>query len=112
MNARDLPFGLHEGDPALEAAIAGLEALGYTIERVPRVVERAIGTPDALASAISGRRSALGLEVGELAEKSGVASDAVEKLEASGRGRLTDAMRVLDALGVRAVTLPHPEAMG
>lgn len=87
-----------------------LRELGFEIA-VPKIVERSMRTPGALARAIRDRRRELGWTVERLARESGVDRSELERLELDGRGRYAAARSVVVALGISPSSLPHPRSM-
>lgn len=87
-----------------------LRELGFEVA-VPKIVERSMRTPGALARAIRDRRRDLGWTVERLARESGVDRSELEALELDGRGRYAAARSVIAALGISPSSLPHPRSM-
>ena len=84
--------------------------LGMEVEPRDQWICFVADTPERLADVISRRLGFLGLNARRVAEASGVDLGAVRRLAESGRGSLSDTYAVLDALHLRPVSIPCPEA--
>lgn len=85
-----------------------LEALGFTVVE-PDVVMRVIDTPERLAEVIAERRA--NRTDADIARASGVDEARVARLARDGHGTISDASRVLKAIGAFPATLPDPRRM-
>lgn len=78
---------------------------------VPRILERCMDTPEAVARVIQSVMQMRGLTDKAVIEKSGVSQMPFQKLRDHGTGTVADLFAVLDAIGVEAVTIPHPSQL-
>lgn len=91
-----------------EEGIALLRRLGFEVVDPP-VYECCLDTPERLAAIATMRMEGLGLSVADVCSASGVSPESLEAITHRGVGSLHDILAVLDALKVRAYTLPRPD---
>lgn len=75
---------------------------------VPDVLWRVMDTPDALSGAIRQVMRYRNMAALEVASRAGLASSEADEVIERGTGTISSVMAVLNALGIKPVTLPGP----
>ena len=75
---------------------------------VPRILHRVMDTPDQLKAVIAQTMFYRGIDRTDLCRATGLPLPAVSEVLDSGCGALSDIRKMLDALGIKPVSLPGP----
>jgi DNA-binding phage protein len=76
------------------------------VSRAPKIYDRVFNTPDDVRRHIAQAKVTRRMNDADISARSGVSSDAIQRLCEKGEGSLRDFVAVTEALGIRAVRIP------